>query len=622
MSDGQYQVTGAPAWRNLLPLRGVILTLRFVEKTRTPFFHQYALSAFLRHLTGAGERFDSCIRIDAPESGRISYQSGDLYRFAVIALAGGEDILSIALDRLANLPQSGRSLSSTAPFARNVRLHHVHDWLSGDAIDTYGKVRPLTPDLAPTIRPDDGAVRLRVLTPARLLKAANARTKSDRFIRGLEDFDDHLLGQRIADTFADLLRRRHGDPSIRGFIAPSTPILSGDLFWVTAGYQRGNGRHVDLSGVAGELLIDVTDWPNDWKMLLWLSQFLGIGQNGAFGCGRMTLQDNDNLLSTERLRPACSMLYRAFQSESIGAAWRHVNDDYGDNDPDIDDPLAALDEPTDADTTAIATMAEAVLNGTYKAPPQRGCLIPKSDGGVRALAIPPRRDRALQRAVQQTLSGPLDTLMGAHSYGYRAGRSRLNARDKIQSAWRDGYRHVVEGDIRDFFGSVDHQRLKLKLEVLYPNDPVVDAIMAWMTAPVDYEGTHYPRTQGLPQGSPLSPLLANLLLDDFDRELEAAGFLTVRFADDFVILCKHPDRAEQAFNEAQQALADLGLELHPTKSRITALDSGVRYLGYLFVGDLALDVGAEKNNIARPTSDEPPWLRAMGARPIKKGHTA
>ena len=126
-------------------------------------------------------------------------------------------------------------------------------------------------------------------------------------------------------------------------------------------------------------------------------------------------------------------------------------------------------------------------------------------------------------------------------YAYRRGFSRQGAARAIEQAYAEGYRYVLDADIRAFFDRVDWTILFAKLEALYPDEPLVELLRAWIEAPVLFDGRHIERHCGLPQGSPVSPLLANLYLDTFDEELLDQDFRLVRFADDFVVLAKDPE---------------------------------------------------------------------------------
>jgi CRISPR-associated protein Cas1 len=258
---------------------------------------------------------------------------------------------------------------------------------------------------------------------------------------------------------------------------------------------------------------------------------------------------------------------------------------------------------------------EKALRGDYRPPPLFGLVLETARGNLRPLAVPPFFDRVLQRAVAQILSPALESSQYRHSYGYRAGRSRMNARDAVQAASRQGYQWVYESDIDDFFDSVDRGRLEVRLRALYGEDPLVELLLAWMGQPVEYQGQAIARKAGLPQGSPLSPAMANLMLDDFDSDMEVLGFKLIRFADDFVVLCKSREQAESARRAAAASLAEHGLNLNVGKTRIAEIGDGFRYLGYLFVNDLAVDVSGHNDEIAGKTNVPPnSWLARLGGR--------
>ena len=255
------------------------------------------------------------------------------------------------------------------------------------------------------------------------------------------------------------------------------------------------------------------------------------------------------------------------------------------------------------------------LRGDYRPPPLFGLVLETASGNLRPLAVPPFFDRVLQRAVAQIINPALESSQYRHSYGYRAGRSRMNARDAVQAASRQGYQWVYESDIADFFDSVDRGRLEVRLRALYGEDPMVDLLLDWMGQPVEYQGQTIARKAGLPQGSPLSPAMANLMLDDFDGDMEVLGFKLIRFADDFVVLCKSRGQAESASRAAAASLAEHGLGLNPDKSRISASADGFRYLGYLFVNDLAVDVSGHKTETqGKPEIPPYSWLARLAGR--------
>ncbi|MGH8572417.1 MAG: reverse transcriptase domain-containing protein, partial [Gammaproteobacteria bacterium] len=276
----------------------------------------------------------------------------------------------------------------------------------------------------------------------------------------------------------------------------------------------------------------------------------------------------------------------------------------------------ALEEEAPEDR--LTRLSERLLAGGYRPPALRGFVLEGPDGKPRPLAVPPYLDRVAQRTVTQVLTPALDELMSHGSHGYRRGRSRHSAARAIRAAYARGCRFVYEADIDDFFDSVDWRRLDVVLTALLGEDPLVDLVMSWMAAPVEYRGRSIARHQGLPQGAPLSPVLANLVLDGFDSELERAGFALVRFADNFVIACKTEAEARRAGEVAVAALAHLGLAVNPEESRVVSFAQGFRFLGYLFVNGLALDVSGEREPMAADKAIAPPpksWLARLPDEP-------
>ena len=616
---------------DLLPLRAVVVTLHCLAPSHPRFFHQAALTALLRGLLRDAPDYDLHLRIDTPESGRVDYRPGDYYRFLLIALRGGEPTLARLLSRLADLPRGAPRGGPGLAFADNWRLVQLQDAFTetpvGSAAELSGyDTATLEQELELWI------TRTRWqwhwLAPARLLKDKADRgdqTGEARYCRDPRDLPPALLLSRLHDSMADLLRRRGQAPTPRG-APPPLACPHGHLFWVDNEYRDAEGADQVMGGLSGLLHLEGRLSPAWWRLLI-LGQYVGMGQRTAFGFGRYQLRTADGGFSYRRPLPAASLLTRAADADNLAAAWRHVitgSDEIAQltldpavawlGDPDADDPEGADDAPPPPLETLHADLAR-LLAGEYQAPELRGFLIPKKDGGLRPLAVPPLRDRVLQRAVLQALSPAVESLFSAGAHGYRPGRSRITASHAIQAAWRAGYRWVYESDVRDFFDSVDLGRLRERLSALFGDDPVVDAVGAWLAAPVRFQGERIERVNGLPQGSPLSPLMANLMLDDFDSDMQTAGFHLIRFADDFIVLCKDPEEARRAGAAAAASLAEHGLDLHPDKTRITAMDQGFRYLGYLFVNDLVVDVSGDRGALTKDAQVPPhSWLAALAAR--------
>jgi CRISP-associated protein Cas1 len=214
--------------------------------------------------------------------------------------------------------------------------------------------------------------------------------------------------------------------------------------------------------------------------------------------------------------------------------------------------------------------------GSYAPGPMRTLHVPKRQGGTRRLAIPCINDRVAQTAAALVLGPVLNAEMEDSSYGYRPGRSVRQAVARVAAHRRNGFGWVVDGDIERYFDTVPHDRLLQRLARSVDDAQLIDLVTLWLES-YSAEGL------GLPQGAPISPLLANLYLDDIDERIAGKGVRLVRFADDFLLMCRSEMAAERARDTITALLAEHGLRLNAEKTRIVPFEQGFRFLGHLFV---------------------------------------
>jgi len=611
---------------SLLPIRAMIITLVFTQPSAPAFFHQAALTAFLRNLASPAINYDHYIRIDACESGRVRYEQKSCYRFLLLGFQGCKPILKKLMQQLKKIPLDSSLYLKTQPFRDNLKLVSMHDAFSEETVNNYEQLSCYTLDSLKQeteLWLDQQSLGWQWCSPARLLRDKNQRGNikgEQRFCRDTPDLQPALLFERLQDTFIDLIHRRTPDIKYNRGTVPDIELTQSHIFWVNNKYKDQTGKQHPMGGLTGYQKLHYSKPLSFiWIRLLILGQFTGVGQRTAFGWGRFQLQTSSNDYSYQQPLAAQSHLTTCTTDIALGDAWRHV---VSSTDNPVNLQITSKtaqewiepeqdDEYGDAPLETLHENMSQLLCGKYHPPNLKGVVIAKKNGGIRTLAIPPFRDRVLQRTVARQLTPALEQLMHRGSHGYRPGRSRITASYDIKAAWRQGYRWVYESDIEDFFDCVSLEHLEIRLRALFGKDPVIDCIIRWMQAPVLFNGQLIERKNGLPQGSPLSPLMANLILDDFDQDMKSAGLKLIRYADDFVILCKNSVDANAAGDVARKSLEEHGLKLNKEKTRITAMDEGFRYLGYLFVNDMALETNGSVVQNNQETLAPNSWLSQL-----------
>jgi RNA-directed DNA polymerase len=201
-------------------------------------------------------------------------------------------------------------------------------------------------------------------------------------------------------------------------------------------------------------------------------------------------------------------------------------------------------------------------------------------GEWRTLGIPTIYDRVCQQALLNRLEPIFEPVFDDANFGYRRGRSTKDALRKVWKEIEAGREWIVDADLKDFFGSVDHEKLLTLVARHVSDGRVLRLIEAMLTAGSYGEGRLFPSERGTPQGGVASPLLSNILLTPFDREMRSRGYQLTRYADDWVITCTSATEARAALMAASRVLGKLGVNINPQKTRIVHVRHGFEFLGY------------------------------------------
>jgi RNA-directed DNA polymerase len=273
-----------------------------------------------------------------------------------------------------------------------------------------------------------------------------------------------------------------------------------------------------------------------------------------------------------------SLVDKVYQPKNLRAAWEKVKANRGSGGVD-GQSLAAFEQGLNEN---LQRLHEGLRTDRYRPQPVRRVKIPKAGkpGEWRPLGIPAVIDRVCQQALFQRLEPIFEPLFDDSSFGFRPGRSTKDALRKTWGEIKAGAEWIVDADLKDYFGSVDHEKLLTLVAQRVADGRVLMLIEQMLTAGYQEQGRLFPTPQGTPQGGVVSPLLSNILLTPFDWEMRRRGYQLTRYADDWVVTCRSRREAEAALRCAQKILATLGVRLNPQKTRIVHVRQGFAFLGY------------------------------------------
>ena len=293
------------------------------------------------------------------------------------------------------------------------------------------------------------------------------------------------------------------------------------------------------------------------------------GYAGAQSIGNREVNEQDG----------ADLLERILSRENLNRAYKRVRANRGAPGIDgmtVEDALPWLREHREE-------LLQSIRMGKYKPQPVRRKEIPKPDGGVRKLGIPTVVDRIIQQAIAQQLVPIYEPLFSDLSYGYRPKRSAQQAIQKVKEYAEQGYTQAVLVDLSKYFDTLNHELLMDLLRKNITDTRVIELIKRYLKAGVMENGLQIKTTEGSPQGGPLSPLLANIYLNEYDKEMAKRGVPVIRYADDVVVLAKSPRAAQRLLETTQRYLeGKLKLKMNVEKSRVVSVYSirNFKFLGF------------------------------------------
>ena len=340
----------------------------------------------------------------------------------------------------------------------------------------------------------------------------------------------------------------------------------------TVNAVRPSDRQPEWAGEGGRRRPSERDGPQERaRATRWNSS---VRERPVHGCPRR-LTDWINPTGARKVH---SLIDKVYTRRNLEIAWERVRANHGAGGVD-GQSIGAFGEQLEEQ---LDRLGQELCRDTYSPEPVRQVRIPKAGkpGAHRTLGIPTVCDRVCQQALRNRLEPIFEPVFDEANFGYRRGRSPQDALRKVWKEITAGREWIVDADLTDFFGSVDHEKLLTLVAERVADGRVLRLIRAMLKAGSYGAGRLFPTERGTPQGGVVSPLLSNILLTPFDREMRRRGYQLTRFADDWVITCSSAVEAQAALRVAKKILEALGVHINPQKTRVVHVRHGFEFLGY------------------------------------------
>ncbi|HOK07700.1 MAG TPA: CRISPR-associated endonuclease Cas1 [Syntrophales bacterium] len=570
-------------FRCLAPIRGL------------GHFHGPQWSALFRRLLrpalGGRTLTEAGVRVQPFETGLHSYLPEEPLH---LCLTFPAETLPQVEKLLAAFNEQAGQNGPLAP-GRTIRLEEIYCRVGRRVCDAASLSRDVTPlreghltGEIETLR-SLGGFHLVLPVPLRLTRPPKMKTLGHRYAD--EDFflGDQAGSALAMDHFLAGIRQTSVSHSLTTPPSSGLTVAGGALIWVDIPYlnvEEALGK--TLGGVCGRLRVSGNPDPVAARRLV-IGQYTGVGKNPAFGLGYYWIPELDDVRVVAAPRRGRTHLDRCLAPENLETALLHCQD----SSPGPDG--LTFTDLKKSGRDFLERLAASVREGNYAAGGGKRYRLPKAAGGFREIRVQNVADRLLQRAAAEHLQPVVDRFLSQSSWAYRAGLNRKGAAEALKAALGAGFRSGVKADIAAFFDTVDLSLLEDLLSGLFPFDPLPAELISWLRGANGGDGV------GLPQGSPLSPVLSNLFLHRFDRDMEREGFRLIRYADDFVVLFPDRDR-DGGLDAVTASLYRLGLTLKEEKTLPVVPGRPVRFLGYSVTSD------AVDEDISPPEDDTEPWL--------------